>query len=84
MLIGYQVVNFMNAVDKGKLSFLLAIVRHLILLIPMAIIMDNALGLNGLILSQPIADVINTVFSIALFISVTKRILSDTQVVDDN
>ena len=84
MLIGYQVVNFMNAVDKGKLSFLLAIVRHLILLIPMAIIMDNAFGLKGLILSQPIADVINAVFSITLFISVTKHILSDTLVVNDN
>ena len=32
MMPGYQVVNFMNAVDKGKLSFLLAIIRNLIII----------------------------------------------------
>ena len=74
MMIGYQVVNFMNAVDKGKLSFLLAIIRHIVLIIPIAILMNNIFQLNGLILSQLVADVLNTVVSIILFCVTRKNI----------
>ena len=35
MMIGYHVVNYMNAVNKGKISFALAIVRHLVLIVPL-------------------------------------------------
>ena len=77
MMIGYLVVNFMNAVDKGKMSFLLAIIRHLILIIPMAILMNSIFGLAGLIWSQPIADVLNTVVSIILLFTVVKNTQND-------
>ena len=67
MMIGYQVVNFMNAVDKGKLSFLLAIIRHIVLIIPIAVLMNSIMKLNGLVMSQLVADIINTVISMILF-----------------
>ena len=64
---------------KGKLSFLLAIIRHIVLIIPLALLMNSLFGLNGLILSQPIADAINTLVSVALLISVMGKIKNNEQ-----
>ncbi|MCR4590150.1 MAG: cation transporter [Lachnospiraceae bacterium] len=74
MMIGYQVVNFMNAVDKGKLSFLLAIIRHIVLIIPIAILMNSIMKLNGLIWSQLVADIINTAIAMTLFCVTVRKI----------
>lgn len=52
VLIGYHIVNFMNAIGKGKTSFLLAIIRHLILVIPIMLIMNRIFGMTRLIYSQ--------------------------------
>ena len=59
MMIGYHIVNYMNAVDKGKVSFLLAVLRHIVLIIPIMIGMNLIWGLNGLIWSQLVADFLN-------------------------
>ena len=74
MMIGYQVVNYMNAVDKGKLSFLLAIIRHIVLIIPIAILMNSIIGLNGLIMSQLVADILNTIIAMTLFYATRRNI----------
>jgi len=66
MMIGYHIVNYMNAVDKGKVSFMLALLRHVVLIIPVMILMNRIWGLNGLIWSQLVADFLNAV--IAFFI----------------
>ena len=64
MMIGYHVVNYMNAINQGKVSFALAIIRHLILIIPIMLIMNYIWGINGLMWSQVIADVINAAVSL--------------------
>ena len=66
MMIGYHVINYMNAVNKGKVSFGLAILRHLILIIPIMLIMNYLWGINGLMWSQVIADVINAVIALII------------------
>ena len=66
MMIGYHVINYMNAVNKGKVSFGLAILRHLILIIPIMLIMNYLWGINGLMWSQVIADVINAVIALLI------------------
>lgn len=63
MLIGYHIVNYMNAIGKGKMSFILAIIRHLVLIIPIALIMNALWQLTGLVLSQVVADIINVVIA---------------------
>ncbi|MCR5121994.1 MAG: hypothetical protein K6B74_06200 [Ruminococcus sp.] len=68
MMIGYHVVNYMNAVNKGKISFLLAIIRHLLLIIPIMLIMNIIWGLNGLVWSQLISDAANALVA-CLFMS---------------
>ena len=67
MMIGYHIVNYMNAVDKGKASFLLAVVRHVVLIIPILLAMNALWGLNGLIWAQLVADAVNTVVAMAVF-----------------
>ena len=68
MMIGYHVVNYMNAVNKGKISFLLAIIRHLLLIIPIMLIMNIIWGLNGLVWSQLVSDAANALVA-CLFMS---------------
>lgn len=70
MMVGYHVVNYMNAVNKGTVSFILAIVRHVILIIPAMLIMNYIWGIEGLIWSQAVADVINTIVSTLIFLRV--------------
>ncbi|SEA04779.1 Na+-driven multidrug efflux pump [Oribacterium sp. KHPX15] len=60
MMLGYQAVNYMNAIGKGKVSFLLAIIRHIVLIIPLTMIMNHLWGINGLIWSLVVSDVLNT------------------------
>ena len=67
MMIGYHIVNYMNAVDRGKASFLLAVVRHIVLIIPILLVMNALWGLNGLIWAQLVADAVNTVIAMAVF-----------------
>ena len=66
MMIGYHIVNYMNAVNKGKISFLLALIRHVILMIPIMLLMNRLWGLNGLIWSQLAADGLNAVIAIVI------------------
>ena len=64
MMIGYHIVNYMNAVNKGKISFLLAVIRHIVLIIPLMLLMNMLWGLRGLTWSQAAADGLNAVVAI--------------------
>ena len=64
----------MNAVDKGKVSFLLALVRHIALIIPVMLVMDRLWGITGLIWSQLIADLLNAVIACLVFRRVDRGI----------
>lgn len=59
-IIGYQIVasNYFQAIGKAKISIFLSFLRQVIILIPIILILPKFLGLNGLWLSQPIADII--------------------------
>ena len=73
MMIGYHVVNYMNAVGEGKTSFFLAVLRHLILLVPAMLIMNALLGMDGLVFSQLVADVINSAVAVAIYIRISRK-----------
>ena len=74
MLLGFQVVNFMQAVDQGKVSFLLSIIRHLVLSIPAMILFNALFGISGLIWSQTVSDVINAAVAVLIYLRVHRRI----------
>ena len=75
MLLGFQVVNFMQAVNQGKVSFLLSIIRHLLLNIPAMIILDSMFGIIGLIWAQTVSDVINIVINYLIYFHVHSKIV---------
>ncbi len=70
MMIGYHIVNYVNAVNQGKVSFLLALIRHIALIIPVMLIMNRVWGLDGLIWSQLMADGVNAVIASVIFFRV--------------
>ena len=77
MLLGFHIVNFMQAVDKGKVSFLLSVIRHLLLNIP-AMIVGNALfGLPGLIWSQAVSDGVNIVITYLIYFRVRRKMRAE-------
>ena len=74
MMIGYHIVNYMNAVNRGKVSFSLSIIRHLFLIIPIMLGMNALFGLTGLVWSQLAADVLNSIIAILFFWNVERSI----------
>ncbi|KOA21507.1 multidrug export protein MepA [Clostridium homopropionicum DSM 5847] len=64
-IIGYQVIasNYFQAIGKAKISLFLSFLRQVIVLIPIILILPNFLGLTGLWLSQPIADVVAAILT---------------------
>lgn len=79
MMIGFFVVYYMNAVTKGVVAFFLSILRHLVLLIPIMLIMDRAMGMSGLIWSPLAADVIGAVVSYIVYLKVSRNLHSEQE-----
>ncbi len=77
MLIGYHIVNYMNAVNRGKVSFLLAGIRHLVLIIPITIAMNALLGLSGLVNAQLVSDFLNSLVALCIFSKVSQEVIAE-------
>lgn len=74
MILGFQIINFMQAVGQGKVSFFLSILRHLILCIPAMLIMNALFGFEGLIWAQTVSDVVDVAITYVIYYKVHKRI----------
>ena len=74
MAIGFVVINYTQAINHGKESFLLTISRHLVLSIPLMLILNYTLGLSALSWSQLFADIMQAIISILVFVIVRKNI----------
>ncbi|MRR09563.1 MATE family efflux transporter, partial [bacterium] len=57
-VVGFQVVssNFFQAIGKARISMFLNMLRQVIVLIPMVLLLPPLLGIDGVWLSGPIAD----------------------------
>ena len=73
MFLSFHVVHFMQAVNQGKTSFGLAVIRQLCLNIPLLIILNHFFGMIGVVWTQTVADSINVVASYLIFNHVRKR-----------
>ncbi len=74
MFLSFHMVHFMQAVDRGKVSFQLAIIRQLCLNIPIVILMNYLFGMSGIVQTQMIADAINVIISYAIYRRQMKQI----------
>ncbi len=75
MFLSFNMVNFMQSVNKGKISFRLAIIRQLCLNIPILLIMNHFFGIKGIIWTQLCADFLNVLISYIIYHYVSKDIL---------
>ena len=74
IIFGYVLTNYMNAVGKGIISLLFAIIRHIAIILPIMILMNHIWNINGFTWSQLVADALNIVICLFIFILVNKKI----------
>ena len=67
MFLSFNMVHFMQAVGKGKYSFWLAVIRQLVLNIPILLLMNHFFGMSGIVRTQAIADFINVIASYIIY-----------------
>ncbi len=72
MLVGLQILHYMQAVDRGKLAFALSIIRYLLLCIPSMVILNALFGLQGLVWSQMVSDIAFLIVSIFIYLRVRR------------
>lgn len=63
------------ALGQAKVSIFLALLRKIILLIPLALILPRFFGVNGIFFSEPIADIVSACTAIMLFFIYRKKLL---------
>ena len=78
-VIGTQIIsaNFFQAIGKAQKSFILSMLRQVILLIPLILILPNFFGLMGIWTAVPIADFIATAVTAVVLIAEMKNLHRD-------
>lgn len=77
MFLSFHMVHFMQAINRGKVSFSLAVIRQLCLNIPILFIMERMMGMSGIVWTQAIADFLNVVASYIIYFNVIKKLDTD-------
>lgn len=74
MFLSFHMVHFMQAVNRGKTSFYLAVIRQLCLNIPIMLILNALFGMIGIVWTQMVADILNVIVSYLIYSRVIRRI----------
>lgn len=61
-----------QAIGKGNLSLLITLLRQIIIILPMAFILSKFIGLTGVWITFPIAEIVAAIFAGLMFIRVSK------------
>ena len=69
-------VNTLQAMGAATESLIVNLSRQGLLFIPLMFIMEAELGMNGLIWTQPLVDILSLLLAIALFISIYRKMSS--------
>ena len=75
-VVGFQVIvgNYFQSIGKAGISVLLTLMRQVILLIPLLFILPNFMGLTGVWLASPIADVGSAMISGAFLLRELRKL----------
>lgn len=65
------------ALGQAKISLFIALLRKVILLIPLAIILPKFLGVSGVYIAEPVADFISVTVTSILFIITARKVLKE-------
>lgn len=77
MFLSFNMVNYMQAVNRGRISFLLAVIRQLCLNIPILFLLEALFGMNGIIWTQLTADIFNVIISYIIYARVRRQITAE-------
>lgn len=77
MFLSFNMVNFMQAVNRGRESFALAAIRQIGLNIPILFIMNALFGMTGIVWTQATADIINVIISYIIYARVLREIIPE-------
>lgn len=82
LLFGFQkgIQPTFVALSQAKISIFIAVLRKIILLIPLAIILPIKLGTQGIYIAEPISDIISATTAIILFVVNIRKILTEESV----
>ncbi|MBN2876779.1 MAG: MATE family efflux transporter, partial [Bacilli bacterium] len=64
---------FFQALGKGTKALLMSISRQGLFFIPAILILPSLLGLSGVLVAQPVADVLSALMGILLFLPYLKK-----------
>lgn len=67
-------------IGQAKISLFLACLRKMILLTPLALVLPNFMGVDGIYWAEPISDTLSALTSVALFSYVSHRYLKTPEV----
>lgn len=65
------------ALGQAKVSLFIAVLRKIILLIPLALILPHFMGVMGVYVAEPVSDIISATTATVLFVVNIKKILSE-------
>lgn len=71
----YACQNTFMALGRAKISLIMALLRKIILLIPLALILPAFLGTTGIFTAEPIADTLASVITTGCFYFTSKKLL---------
>ena len=77
MFLSFNMVNFMQAVNRGRESFWLAAIRQIGLNIPLLFLMNALFGMMGIVWTQAVADILNVVISYVIYGRVMREIRAE-------
>ena len=79
MFLSFHMVHFMQAVDRGRTSLWLAVIRQLGLNIPLLFLLNAVFGMTGIVWTQALADCINVIISYIIFHRVSRGLRNANQ-----
>ena len=73
MFLCFSMVHFVQAIGRGRGSFLLAVVRQLVFNIPLLFLMNRLFGMSGIVWTQALADLCTVIVSYAVYARIRKK-----------
>jgi Na+-driven multidrug efflux pump len=73
MFLCFSMVHFVQAIGRGRASFLLAVVRQLVFNIPLLFLMNRLFGMTGIVWTQALADLCTVIVSYAVYARIRRK-----------
>ena len=76
--------NAFQGMGRGRASLMLSLSRQGLVFLPVLLIADAVVGLNGLIYAQPIADLVSVVIALSMMAFIQKKEMRKLPVPNNN